>query len=116
MLNFTIKPGEYFMVGKDIRIVFLGGTAHNYRVMIEAPKQYNIVRWKELEKYAKNTEEREKLKQYYPEPDIPKEEMRKIMAKQKAEKKNGNNLWVNLGTYSYYRKKAKGIAKKQTRR
>ena len=36
MLNFTIKPGEYFMVGKDIRIVFLGGTAHNYRVMIEA--------------------------------------------------------------------------------
>ena len=35
---------------------------------------------------------REKLKQYYPEPDIPKEEMRKIMAKQKAEKKNGNNL------------------------
>ncbi|MCI9052401.1 MAG: carbon storage regulator [Lachnospiraceae bacterium] len=92
MLNFTIKQGEYFMVGKDIRIVFLGGTAHNYRVMIEAPKQYNIVRGKALEKYAKNTEEREKLKQYYPEPDIPKEEMRKIMAKQKAEKKNGNNL------------------------
>ena len=71
MLNFTIKPGEYFTIGEDIKVVFLGGTANNYKVMVDAPRSYNIVRGSVLEKNAALQEEKEKLKKFYPEPGIP---------------------------------------------
>jgi len=86
MLNFTIKPGEYFMIGEDIKVVFLGRTANNYKVMVDAPRSYNIVRGKVLEKNAKSEEDKAKLKTYYPEPAIAAEEMKRIIAKQKREK------------------------------
>ena len=28
MLNFTLKPGDYFMIGDDIKVVMAGGTAN----------------------------------------------------------------------------------------
>ncbi len=77
MLNFTIKPGESFQIGKDITVVFLGGTPNNLKVMVDAPRSYNIVRGSLLEKQ----------KNYYPEPAIPAEAMRKMIAKQKQEKR-----------------------------
>lgn len=85
MLNFTIKPGEYFTIGEDIKVVFLGGTANNYRVMVDAPRKYNIVRGKVLEKNMTLPEEKEKLKKYYPEPGIPAEQMKRLIAKQQRE-------------------------------
>lgn len=86
MLNFTIKPGEYFTIGDDIKVVFLGGTANNYKVMVDAPRSYNIVRGKVLEKSAISEKDKEKLKKYYPEPSIPAEDMKRIIAKQKKER------------------------------
>lgn len=86
MLNFTIKPGEYFTIGEDIKVVFLGGTANNYKVMVDAPKKYNIVRGKVLEKNAITQEEKDKLKKYYPEPAISAEDMKRIIARQQREK------------------------------
>lgn len=86
MLNLTIKPGEYFTIGEDIKVVFLGGTANNYKVMIDAPRSYNIVRGKVLEKNAVSEEDKAKLKKYYPEPSIPAEDMKRIISKQKREK------------------------------
>ncbi len=86
MLNFTIKPGEYFTIGEDIKVVFLGGTANNYKVMVDAPKKYNIVRGKVLEKNAITQADKDKLKKYYPEPAIPAEDMKRIIAKQQREK------------------------------
>ena len=44
MLHFTIKAGEYFDIGNDIRVVILGGCANNCRVRVDAPGEYNIVR------------------------------------------------------------------------
>lgn len=81
MLNFTIKPGESFQIGEEITVVFLGGTPNNIKVMVDAPRSYAIVRGKLLEK------QKMKNSNYYPEPAIPAEAMRKIMAKQKLEKK-----------------------------
>ena len=89
MLNLTIKPGEYFTIGEDIKVVFLGGTANNYKVMIDAPRSYNIVRGKVLEKNAVSEEEKAKLKKYYPEPSIPAEDMKRIISKQKRERSSG---------------------------
>ncbi len=85
MLNFTIKPGEYFTIGEDIKVVFLGGTANNYKVMVDAPRSYNIVRGKVLEKNAALQEEKEKIQKFYPEPGMSAEQIKRLIAKQKRQ-------------------------------
>lgn len=88
MLNFTIKPGECFTIGEEIKVVFLGGTANNIKVMVEAPRSYNIVRGRILERNAIQREELANLKTYYAEPAIPAKKMQKMIAAQKkAERK-----------------------------
>lgn len=86
MLNLTIKAGEYFTIGEDIKVVVLGGSKNHYRVMIDAPRSYNIVRGEVLEKYAASEGEKQKLHKYYPEPDLTKEEVQRFIAKQKRER------------------------------
>lgn len=81
MLNITVKPGEYFTIGDDIRIAFVGGTANNARVLIDAPKSYNIVRGKVLERTE--AEKGSEGKKYYPEPQISEEKMKRLLEKQK---------------------------------
>ena len=44
MLNLSVRPGEYLMVGENVKIVFVGGTGNNIHLMIEAPREVNIVR------------------------------------------------------------------------
>jgi len=85
MLNLTIKAGEYFTIGDDIKVVVTGGSGNHYRVMVDAPREYNIVRGEVLEKNAVTAEEKRKLKKFYPEPKIPAEDMRRIIAKQRRE-------------------------------
>lgn len=84
MLNLTVKPGEYFMIGDQIRVAFVGGTANNARIMIDAPREYNIVRGKVLERIAaEHGGNVEGKKEFYPEAPIPAEQMKRIMKKQK---------------------------------
>ncbi|MDE7297492.1 MAG: carbon storage regulator [Lachnospiraceae bacterium] len=85
MLRFTIRAGEYFNIGNDIRVVILGGCANNCRVMVDAPREYNIVRGKVLERNAVTAEDKEKLHRYYPEPKLSPEVVRKMIAKQRQE-------------------------------
>ena len=85
MLHFTIKAGEYFNIGDDIRVVILGGCANNCRVMVDAPREYNIVRGKVLERNAVTPEEQENLGHYYPHPKLPPEAVRRMIAKQHRE-------------------------------
>lgn len=40
------------MVGKDVRITFLGGNSSTLRLMIDAPKDVNVARGKAIEKRA----------------------------------------------------------------
>ncbi len=52
MLKLSVKAGEYVLIGDDIKLVFTGGSSNNMRVLIDAPKAYNIVRSEALERYG----------------------------------------------------------------
>ena len=69
MLRLTLSTEEYLMLGDDIKIVFLGGSNNHLRIMVDAPKEVDIVRSKVLEKA--HPEIKEKHPQYYAEPELP---------------------------------------------
>ncbi len=55
MLKLSVKPGEYVLIGDDIKLVFAGGSSQNLRVLIDAPRAYNIVRSEALGRYPENS-------------------------------------------------------------
>ena len=69
MLRLTLSTEEYLMLGDDIKIVFLGGSNNHLRIMVDAPKEVDIVRSKVLER--EHPEIREKRPAYYAEPNLP---------------------------------------------
>lgn len=77
MLRLTVSTKEYLQIGENIRIVFLGGSKNHLRVMVEAPKELNVVRSKVVEKNAVSEEERARLPHYYTEPDFTKKHSQK---------------------------------------
>ncbi len=52
MLKLTVKPGEYLLIGNEIKLVFTGGSKNNMHILIEAPRTMNIARSTALEKYG----------------------------------------------------------------
>ena len=44
MLRLSVQKNEYIMVGKDVKITFLGGVKNQAHIMIDAPKEINIAR------------------------------------------------------------------------
>ena len=48
MLKLTIKPGEYINIGDDVRVIYSGGSEGNIHLLIDAPRELNIVRSKVL--------------------------------------------------------------------
>ena len=82
MLRLTVSPEEYLMINDNIKIVFLGGTKNHLRIMIDAPKEVNIVR-------ITDPEERAKLPKYYAEEEHPEKYRKKsnvIITKGNADK------------------------------
>lgn len=77
MLRLTMSTEEYLMLGDDIKIVFLGGTGKHLRIMIDAPKEVNIVRSSVIEKQFTDPEIRAKLPKYYAEPEHPEKYKKK---------------------------------------
>lgn len=77
MLRLTVSTEEYLMINDNIKIVFLGGTKNHLRIMVDAPKEVNIVRSTVLENKITDPEERAKLPQYYAEPETPEKYRRK---------------------------------------
>ena len=57
MLRLTVSTEEYLMIGDNIKVVFLGGTKNHLRIMVDAPKDVNIVRSSMLEKQITDPEE-----------------------------------------------------------
>lgn len=87
MLRLTVGAKDYLMIGKDIKIVFLGGSKNHLRIMLDVPKELNVVRSKVLENRA-SQEEREKLPQYYEVPELPeKYRKKKIMVNDSLKEK-----------------------------
>ncbi len=68
MLRLTVSTEEYLMIGENIKLVFLGGTKNHLRIMVDAPKEVNIVRSTVLENQIVDPEEKAKLPKYYAEP------------------------------------------------
>ena len=43
MLKLTLKPGEYIDIGDNIQVIFSGGSANNIHLLVDAPREVNIV-------------------------------------------------------------------------
>ena len=71
MLRLTVSPEEYLMINENIKIVFLGGSKNNLRIMVDAPKEVSIVRSAALENRVPDAEEKAKLPKFYAVPDTP---------------------------------------------
>lgn len=56
MLRLSVNKDEYLMVGKDVRITFLGGNDRSLKLMIDAPREVNVARGKAIEKRAAERE------------------------------------------------------------
>ena len=69
MLRLTVSTEEYLMIGDNIKVVFLGGTKNHLRIMVDAPKDVNIVRSSMLEKQITDPEEKASLPKNYAEPE-----------------------------------------------
>lgn len=70
MLRMTVNTEEYIQIGDDIRIVFLGGSRNHTRVMLDVPKEINVVRSRALENHAKTAEEKKKISHYHAVPEL----------------------------------------------
>ncbi len=71
MLRLTVSTEEYLQIGEEIKIVFLGGSKNHLRIMVDAPKEINVVRSKVVENNATTEEERARLPHFYAVPDLP---------------------------------------------
>ncbi len=56
MLRLSVTKNEYLMIGKDVRLTFLGSNDRSLKIMIDAPKEINIARGKAIEKRAAEQE------------------------------------------------------------
>lgn len=77
MLRLTVAQEEYLMIGDDVKIVFLGGTGKHMRIMIDAPKEVNIVRSSVIERQFTDPEIRATLPKYYAQKEHPEKYRKK---------------------------------------
>lgn len=88
MLRLTVSTEEYLQIGDDVKIVFLGGSKNHLRIMVDAPKELNVVRSKVIENNAKSEEEKANLPHFYAEPgNSEKYRKKKIMLNDSAKQK-----------------------------
>ena len=97
MLKLTIKPGEFIDIGKDIRVVYSGGSEGNIHLLIDAPRELNIVRSKVL---ARNKEKEGKtasrfISPYYAETNLSPETLNKIRRLIKEDKMSNKDNTQN---------------------
>lgn len=60
MLKLTIKPGEFINIGDDVRVIYSGGSEGNIHLLIDAPRELNIVRSKVLARNSANSSDSDK--------------------------------------------------------
>lgn len=90
MLKLTVKPGEYINIGDNIRVVFSGGSANNMHILVDAPREMNIVRNKVLERNRQAEKDAPKVRTYYKEPGLSEEaqeQIKKIIVEDKKSQK-----------------------------
>ena len=65
MLRLTVSPEEYLMINDNVKIIFLGGSKNNMRIMVDAPKEVSVVRSAAMENRIPSPEERAKLPRFH---------------------------------------------------
>lgn len=65
MLRLTVSPEEYLMINDNVKIIFLGGSKNNMRIMVDAPREVSIVRSAALENRVSDPGERAKLPRFH---------------------------------------------------
>lgn len=86
MLKLSVRPGEYVLIGDEIKLVFAGGSSNNLRILIDAPRAYNIVRSEALERYGMAADPGNEVK-HYRDREISPEAKEKIKAILMAERR-----------------------------
>lgn len=86
MLRLTVSTEEYLMIGDDIKIVFLGGSKNHTRVMLDIPKDVNVVRSKVIEANASDADGKGKFSHYYAVPELPEKYRKRKNDRQVPEK------------------------------
>ena len=79
MLKLTVKPGEYLLIGDEIKLVCAGGSSNNLRVLVDAPREMNVVRSAALEKFGMAAEPGNEVK-HYKDSELSPEAKEKIKA------------------------------------
>lgn len=82
MLKLTVKPGEYIQIGEEIKVIFSGGSANNIHVLIDAPRKYNLLRSKVVDK--------EKRAVYFRDEQLSQDSRKKIKPNIEQNKKRKN--------------------------
>lgn len=77
MVRLTVSTEEYLMINDNVKIVFLGGTKNHIRILVDAPKEVNIVRSTVLEKRLADSGEKAKLPKFYAEPETDRKYLKK---------------------------------------
>lgn len=77
MLRLTVSTEEYLMIGEDIKIVFLGGTKNHVRIMVDVPKEVDVVRSSVLENRMDGQKTEVAIPRYYAEPEPDKKYQKK---------------------------------------
>ena len=77
MLRLTVSTEEYLMIGEDIKIVFLGGSKNHVRIMVDVPKEMDVVRSSVLENRMADQQSEAALPKYYAEPELDKKFQKK---------------------------------------
>lgn len=86
MLKLSVRSGEYVLIGDDIKLVFAGGSSNNLRILIDAPRAYNIVRSEALERYGMAADPGNEVK-HYRDRELSPEAKEKIKAILMAERR-----------------------------
>lgn len=97
MLKLTVRPGDFIMLGEDIKISFCGGERTNIPIGIEAPKSIPIVR--NTARDVKDFEHVDMGKKPYVESKISaeaKEQITAIIAKDRWQNKQKKQAERNL--------------------
>ncbi len=97
MLKLTIKPGEFINIGDDVRVIYSGGSEGNIHLLIDAPRELNIVRSKVLARNSANNSESggktsRFISPYYAESGLSPETLTKIrrLIREDKEARKGN--------------------------
>lgn len=87
MLRLTVGAEDYLMIGDDIKIIFLGGSKNHLRIMLDVPKEVNVVRSKVIENNTCDPKEKAALPHYHQVPDLPEKYRKKKIAVNDSAKK-----------------------------